>query len=202
MAEHARQSRRRTKSALPATHTEVRSDAQLLVAVRDGDVDTLRELYERHSDAVLRLVRRLAPAAMADDLLQETWLAVWQSAGSYRGDSSVRGWILGIARRQTYYLLRRRKVDTVQLDADVDVADPAMPVDDQALSAIGHSALMDAISLLSDKHRVVLELGLVEGLPYGEIAMVLDIPQGTIKSRMSTARSKLVTLLSERGLSR
>lgn len=202
MAERARQGRRRTKSAAPATYTEVRSDAQLLVAVRDGDVDTLRELYERHSDAVLRLVRRLAPAAMADDLLQETWLAVWQSAGSYRGDSSVRGWILGIARRQTYYLLRRRKVDTVQLDADVDVADPATSVDDQALSAIGHSALMDAISHLPDKHRVVLELGLVEGLPYGEIAMVLDIPQGTIKSRMSTARSKLVTLLSGRGMSR
>lgn len=192
----------RTDPAPPATYLEVRSDAELLAAVRDGDVESLRALYERHAGAVLRLVRRLAPAASAEDILQETWLAVWQSVGSYRGDSSVRGWILGVARRQAYYVMRRRRVDVVELDLGIDIADPALPVDDQALSSVGHGALVDAIKALPDRDRVVLELGLVDGLPYGEIATILTIPVGTVKSRMSTARSKLVALLSERGISR
>lgn len=202
MAGHSGRPGPRTDPAPSATYLEVRSDAELLAAVRDGDVESLRALYERHAGAVLRLVRRLAPAASAEDLLQETWLAVWQSVGSYRGDSSVRAWILGVARRQTYYLMRRRRVDVVELDLDVDVADPAIPVDDQALSSVGHGALIDTIKTLPDRDRVVLELGLVDGLPYGEIAMILDVPVGTVKSRMFTARSKLLTLLSERGISR
>lgn len=202
MAERSARPGPRTDPAPSATYLEVRSDAELLAAVRDGDVASLQALYERHAGTVLRLVRRLAPAALAEDLLQETWLAVWQSVGSYRGDSSVRGWILGVARRQAYYMMRRRRIDMVELDSDVDVADPAIPVDDQALSAVGHSTLVDAIKALPDRDRMVIELGLVDGLPYGEIATILDIPVGTVKSRMFTARAKLVTLLSDRGISR
>lgn len=202
MADRRSQPRRRTPEARSATYYEVRSDPELLAAVRGGDEESLRALYERHAGAVLRLVRRLAPAASADDLLQETWLAVWQSVGSYRGDSSVRGWILGVARRQTYYVMRRRRVDMVEMEQGVELPDPATPVDDQALSAVGHSMLVDTIKALPDRDRLVVELGLVEGLPYVEIAMILDVPVGTVKSRMFAARSKLVKNLSERGISR
>lgn len=90
----------------------------------------------------------------------------------------------------------------VEMEQGVELPDPATPVDDQALSAVGHSMLVDTIKALPDRDRLVVELGLVEGLPYVEIAMILDVPVGTVKSRMFAARSKLVKNLSERGISR
>lgn len=179
----------------------VEGDESLLAAVAAGSEDALRHLYDRHSPAVLRLLRRLSNPS-AEDLLQETWVAVWQSAGSFRGESSVRGWILGVARRQAHNLNRRRGVETMALDDRIDVVDRGDPVDVQVLSRLGHADLVAAVHELSTAHRVVAELGLVEGLSYPEIAYVLDIPVGTVKSRMSTARSRLIAHLATKGVLR
>lgn len=172
------------------------------MAIGSGDTSCLRALYDRHAESAARLLRRLAPADLTDDLLQETWVAVWQSAGSYRGDSSVRSWILGVARRQVHNMVRRRRVETVQLDRSADVPDPSLPVEDQAVSSVGYSALLNAIRRLPAQDRAVVELGLVEGLPYAEIAAVLDVPVGTVKSRMSSARARLHAVLAGQGIAR
>lgn len=172
-----------------------------MIAVAAGDEVALRRLYDRHAAAVIRLLRRLTSAS-TDDLLQETWLAVWQSAASYRGESSVRGWVLGVARNQAHNRLRRRQLVTVDLEEAVDVADRADPVEAQALASVAHESLLGAVRELPLPYREVVALGLVEGLPYGEISQILGIPVGTVKSRMSAARSRLVADLEERGLCR
>src|SRR3978361_533705 len=92
------------------------SDTDLLAAVAEGDVDALALLYERHSRLMLRvLIRTCQRGGVAEEILQESWLAIWQSAGSYRGQSSVRAWLVGVARRQAHNELRRSRVVEVEL---------------------------------------------------------------------------------------
>lgn len=177
------------------------TDEALIGAVAAGDADALRHLYERHAAAVLRLLRRLT-GQLPEDLLQETWVAVWQSAGSYRGDSSVRGWILGVARRQAHNVLRRKGLPTVDLYEAAAVADSADPVDVQVLAAMGHETLVAAVRALPLIHREVVALALIEGLPYRDIAEVLGVPVGTVKSRVSAARARLMSELREMGVQR
>ncbi len=177
-------------------------DRRALAAVAQGDEGALRELYDRHAGAVLRLLRRLtSDAGTAEEIMQESWLAVWRSADTFRGASSVRGWILGVARRKAHDRLRRAGPATVALDGEEapDPADAGADVEAEVLAAAGHREILTAIGALPRRHREVVHLALVEELPYPEIAEVLGIPVGTVKSRMSKARARLAGAL-RRGL--
>lgn len=168
----------------------------LLAAVARGDQDALRTLYERHAAVMLRLIRRLTSSpGIAEEILQEAWLAAWRSAPSFRGDSSIRSWLLGVARRQAHNRLRRVGPTLVDLDQAVDVADPQPGVEDQVLANAEQQRVAEAIRALPEHLRDVLVLALVEELPYQDVSAVLDIPVGTVKSRMSHARKRLAAAL-------
>jgi len=168
----------------------------LLLAVAQGDQDALRTLYEQHAGAMLRLIRRLTSnPGIAEEILQEAWLAAWQSATSFRGDSSVRSWLLGVARRQAHNRLRRVNPTVVDLDQIVDVADPQPGVEDQVLAGAQQRQVAEAVRALPEHLREVLVLVLVEELAYQEVSAVLAIPVGTVKSRMSHARKRLAVAL-------
>jgi len=174
----------------------VGSDEQLFAAVAGGDPVALRGLYERHSGGMLRLLRRLTcDAGVAEEILQETWLAVWQSAGSFRAESSVRGWLYGVARRQAHNRLRRTRPIEVDLGEAAEVPDDAPGVEDRVLARAEQSALAVAITELPEHLREVLVLVLAEGLSYPEVSTALGIPVGTVKSRMSHARRRLSAML-------
>ncbi|MDC0772904.1 RNA polymerase sigma factor [Streptomyces sp. HD] len=176
-------------------------DEDLLSAVADGDQAALRVLYDRHAAAVLRLIRRLtSDQGVAEEILQETWLAVWRSAAAFRGESSVKGWVMGVARRQAHNQLRRSRPQFADLAEAQDVADPAPGVEDQILRDAEHTELMTAVEALPAHLREVLALVLVEELPYPEVATALAIPVGTVKSRMSQARQRLGRMLAARRL--
>lgn len=171
-------------------------DEALLAAVADGDQTALRVLYNRHAAAVLRLIRRLtSDQGVAEEILQETWLAVWRSAAAFRSESSVKGWVMGVARRQAHNQLRRSRPKFADLAEAQNVADPAPGVEDQILRDAEHTELMTAVEALPGHLREVLALVLVEELPYPEVATVLAIPVGTVKSRMSQARQRLGRML-------
>ncbi|WP_461001198.1 RNA polymerase sigma factor [Streptomonospora sediminis] len=173
------------------------SDQQLLAQVASGDEGGLRELYGRHSAAMLRLLRRLtSDKGTAEEILQESWLAVWRSAGGYRSSASVRAWLLGVARRQAHNRLRRAAPPPADLDTVPEPADRTADVEDKVLSAAGRDAIIAAIGRLPQTHRDVVVLALVEELPYADIAEVLRVPVGTVKSRMSKARRTLSAQLS------
>ncbi|AJT63385.1 RNA polymerase sigma factor [Streptomyces chattanoogensis] len=172
------------------------SDEALLTAVARGDQAALRALYERHAAAMLRLIRRLtSDQGIAEELLQESWLAVWRSAGGFRGESSVRGWLLGVARRQAHNQLRKSRPQLTDLAEAHDVPDPAPSVEDQIVQDADRTALLTAVRALPEHLREVLALVLVEDLAYPEVATVLAIPVGTVKSRMSHARRRLGKML-------
>jgi RNA polymerase sigma-70 factor (ECF subfamily) len=167
-----------------------------MTAVAGGDQDALRVLYERHSSGMLRLLRRLTSnAGIAEEILQETWLAVWQSAGSFRAESSARGWLYGVGRRQAHNRLRRAAPVEVDLDEAADVPDQAPGVEDRVIAEAEQETLAAAITELPEHLREVLVLVLAEDLSYQEVSAALGIPVGTVKSRMSHVRRKLSTLL-------
>ncbi|GHH40771.1 RNA polymerase sigma factor [Streptomyces candidus] len=174
----------------------MRPDEDLLADLAQGDHAALRVLYERHAAAVLRLIRRLtSDQGMAEEILQETWLAVWRSAAAFRGESSAKGWVMGVARRQAHNQLRRTRLQVIDLAEAGDVPDPAPGVEEQVLQHAERTELMTAVAALPEHLSEVLELVLVEELPYPEVATVLAIPVGTVKSRMSHARQRLGRML-------
>ncbi|QVQ54894.1 RNA polymerase sigma factor [Spiractinospora alimapuensis] len=172
------------------------SDGELLARVVSGDEQGLRGLYERHAGGMLRLLYRLtSDRGVAEELLQEAWLAVWTSAGSYQGSASVRAWLLGVTRRQAHNRLRRHQVPTVEIEAAPEPADTTTDVEAQVLAAAGREEILAAIGRLPETHREVVVFALVEELPYADIAEVMGVPVGTVKSRMAKARRLLAAQL-------
>lgn len=174
------------------TEAESDSAAELLAGVAEGDEEALGVLYREYAAAMLRLIRRLtANQAEAEEILQEAWLAVWQSAAGFRGDSEPRAWLLGVARRQAHNRLRRSSLSTVELDESADVAQTGPDVEDRVLAAMDFDQVIAGIQRLPEPLREVLDLVVVDKLSYGDIAQILGIPIGTVKSRMSQIKRGL-----------
>ena len=160
-------------------------------------------LYRAHGQAVFgQAVLVVSDRALAEEIVQDTMLAVWRAAGSFRGESSVRSWLIGIARRQTRDRLRGRRLRVVDDSflADQPVADPGPEV--MALDRAQLADVRDAIGQLAPAHREVLGLVFGSGLRLPEVAHVLAIPVGTVKSRLAGARVALNRILTEKGQNR
>ena len=171
-------------------------DAVLLRRVADGDELALSALYDRHAGWLLvRLRRRCAAADTVDQALQDTFLAVWRQAGSYRGGGEVAAFIWGIAIRQLLTAIRAerraagRALGAVRLAAD---ADPAVAsAEEVVLLAIEHGPLGDVLARLSPELRAALQATVLDGLTCAEAGRLLGIPAGTVKSRCHRARIEL-----------
>jgi RNA polymerase sigma-70 factor, ECF subfamily len=178
-------------------------DAELLRGVRSGDRAALVALYQRHARVVLAQIDLFAgDRGLSEEILQDTMLAVWRGAGSFRGESSVRSWIIAIARRQARDRLRRLRLRVVddRLLADRPAPDPGP--EDVALERATATAVANATRDLRLAHREVLGLVFGAGLSLAETADVLKIPLGTVKSRLAAARAALAHALSEKGYGR
>jgi RNA polymerase sigma-70 factor (ECF subfamily) len=170
------------------TVEDERSDEELLVAVGDRDRGALTALYRRHAPWVTaRLVHRCADADVVDQALQDTFVAIWRKPSSYRGTGVVAAWIWGIAVRRLIDQLRRRPalvyspaVDQLMLSAE-----------DEVLAGIDHGELAGALDRLSPELVAVVQATVLDGLTTREAARLLRIPAGTVKSRMSRARTEL-----------
>jgi len=178
------------------------ADRADLAAVCLGDRDALARLYERHQEALFGFILRVTSSdrMLAEEALQDTLLAVWFNASSFAGQSRVRTWIWSIARRNALSKLRKKRPDPVDPDAAIPVIDSGPSPDDHALARVEASVLNGLIDQLPEQQRVTLVLAFVEDLPYPEISTVLDVPIGTVKSRVSRARAALVQLAREAGL--
>jgi RNA polymerase sigma-70 factor (ECF subfamily) len=167
----------------------VKTDEALLRAVGRGDRAAFRELYERHAERVFRFALSLVRAPhLAEEVLQETMVAVWKNADKFRGASKATTWILGITKNQGYGLLRREKRG--ERTPEDPVAEP-----DPAATAELCVRVEDAVATLPPHLREVLHLVFYEEMTLGEAAAVLGIPEGTVKSRMFHARKALAKVL-------
>ncbi len=140
-------------------------------------------LYQRHGRALLGyLGRSFGRSEAAEDLLHETFVQALRRADRLGDAASPRAWLFGIARRVGLASLRRRRM--APLPADVPLA-PAAEVDDRL------DGLRRAVAALPQPQREAMELRLVDGLSYEEIAGVLDVPVGTVRSRLHGAVQRL-----------
>lgn len=172
----------------------VRTDGELLAAVADGDRSALRELHDRHAPWVsARLRRRCADPDVAAEAVQDTFVAVWSSAGRWDGRGEPAAWIWGIAIRRLIGVLRKRDRWAPVVDAarTTGARDVVVAAEEQVLLGIEHGGLAVAMAGLSPELRAVLQATVLDGLTTREAAHLLGIPAGTVKTRAMRARSQL-----------
>jgi RNA polymerase sigma-70 factor (ECF subfamily) len=168
------------------------SDAALLVAVADGDRRALEVLYRRHAPWVAaRLRRRCADLGTVDEVLQDTFVAVWRGAGRYDGRGAVGAWLWGIAIRRLVDAVRRSPRPAEALLDVPDAVDLVGSAEEQVLLGIEHGELGPALDRLSPELRAVVRATVVDGLTTREAGRLLGIPAGTVKTRMMRARAQL-----------
>jgi RNA polymerase sigma-70 factor (ECF subfamily) len=184
-------------TAAPTDDAEV----QLIRALAKGDSQALSRLYDQYSPILLAVAHRiLGSGKEAEDLLHDVFLEVWRHAADYdRSRGSVRAWLL--MRMRSRALDRKRAqgrsrvvlMDNGQLpDGEAQVEDPSLAPD--------RATVRRAVAELPADQRVVLELGYFEGLTSAEIAERVDIPIGTVKSRVARGLSTLRTeIMGEEG---
>ena len=158
-----------------------------------GDPQAAAALVRATQADVWRLCAALGDRDSADDLTQETYLRAFGSLHRFEGRSSVRTWVLAVARRVCAAALRarRRRPSLFRVDAvDVEVGDGADRVGE-------HAAVGDLLARLDADRREAFVLTQVVGLSYAEAAEVAGCPVGTIRSRVARARADLVAALDE-----
>jgi RNA polymerase sigma-70 factor (ECF subfamily) len=176
--------------ASPATPAD---DLALLVRVAQGDREAFRRLYSHYHRRLHRFLMRLThERQIAEEVINDTMLVVWQHARDFRGASRVSTWILGIAYRRALKTLERSRNASAQ---DVIVATGTAP-DGAVLDALSQGAEVNdwidaALIRLSPEHRMVIELAYFLGLSCEEIAQVVECPLGTVKTRMFYGRERL-----------
>ena len=171
-----------------------------MTAAQGGDRGALDQLLRRHYDRVHAVCRRITGhEADAADAAQDAMIAIVRNLARFDGRSSFGTWAYRIATNSSLDELRRRKrrgVVTATDDGDHGHVEYADPAGGQRIDAIGdHLALDAALRSLSDEYRLPVVLRDVADLDYAEIAAVLDLPPGTVRSRIARGRAALARAL-------
>ncbi len=189
---------------LPAELTRL-ADEDLLTLVERGDADAFEVIYERHSRVAFSLAfRLLGDRPSAEDLVQDAFLAVWRGAGSYSSTrGSVRNWLLSILHNRGVNRLRTLAAMTRRQEAleQVELRRPDEP--DAAALGIGQAlagTVREELSTLPGEQFEVLKLAYYGGFTHQEIAEMLELPLGTVKSRMRLGLDRLRRGLGEAGV--
>jgi len=167
------------------------SDLELVTRAGAGETAAFNGLVERHAEMLLRFaLRKTAKREDAEDLVQETFEGAIRSAASFKGDASVRGWLMSIlfrraARHHRYWKLR--KTDELNETHDSQTGN-GVPKEASPVASLDTATVLAS---LPEAQREVMVLREVEGFTYQEIADTLDIPRGTVESRLFRARQHI-----------
>ena len=173
--------------------------ATLLRRIADGDESALRALHAGWAVRVARFLRtRCADPHLREEVVIDTFRAVWQSAGSYRGEAAGSTWLFAVAARQLSQRTRRRHLEQVPLDETVaTIADHAPGPEAVAIATATRDRVAAAIDELSPPLRDVVRLALGQHMTPPQIAEALGIPVGTVHSRLFNARKALRAALAD-----
>jgi len=182
----------RTSSAGRDQGGDERADDDLIRAIAAGDERALRLVYERHAPWLAVRLRRTLPVSVVEDALQETFLAVWRGAGQYAGSGEVGGWLWGIARRQAALWLRKQ--GRCDLAFDDAIGESRAAAHDPAHDAMVRIELQQAFAAAGrpgSPGRDLARRAFLEDQPLARIAADLDVPTGTVKSRLHKLRQTM-----------
>ena len=191
--------------AKPGIDLATLSDQDVVLQARDGRQAAYRELVRRYERPIFSLIYRMVRnREQAEDLSQETFVKALNAIESYRPEYKFSSWIFKIANNVSIDHLRRRELDTLSLDGSPHALTPeaiqasALQLGDRQETApeeleakeLG-GEIEQAIATLRPEYRACILLRHVEGRPYEEIATMLDLPLGTVKTYIHRARSEL-----------
>ena len=179
------------------------TEEALVKAARRGDDAAFEELVRRYEKKVYALSLRLCGNSEdAQEAAQEAFLSAWQGLKFFRGEASFSTWLYRLTSNAAIDLLRRRKAPALSLEdeeAPIDLPDPGPTPEEAAERRELREEIEAGLNALSVEHRQVLVLREMHQLSYEEIAGVLELDVGTVKSRISRGRKKLRNFLVERG---
>jgi RNA polymerase sigma-70 factor (ECF subfamily) len=174
------------------------NERQLVQRIQAGDRRAFEDLLDLYETRVYRLGLRFTGSIPdAEDVTQEIFLAVYKGLAQFRGGSALGTWIYRIAMNHCLEFRRKRKLESIPYDEELTLAssdwreDPFQSADRQELSEKVEAAL----NCLSPLHRDVIVLHELQGMTYQEVAAALNVPVGTVKSRLSNAFRRLRDLL-------
>lgn len=171
-------------------------DRDLLLAWRSGDAAAGQQLIERHLEPIHRFFSNKVSGA-TDDLVQKTFLACVEAVEAFEGRASFRSYVFGIARNvlHRHYRDRHQAFDPLVVSMSALAADDRSPAD-RVTDREEQRLLLRALRALPLELQTLLELAYWEGLPDRELAEILEVPAGTLKSRLRKARQQLEQLMS------
>ena len=183
------------------------SDAELARQALAGSQAAYHALVERYASSAVNIAARLvSDRAVAEELAQEAFVRAFSRLDTFDQERRFSSWFFQILRNVTIDYLRRRRVDTVSLDGLLcaGYAGPAdeshgISPDDEAERRQLAAALTKAIGHLRQEFREVVTMKYVEGLSVDDIASILDLPEGTVKTHLYRARKELAAALTTAG---
>lgn len=178
---------------------ETETDAELVKRCKTEDMQAFERLFKRYQKRIYNFILYQVQASeTAADLTQEVFFLAWRNLSSLRKEEAFLSWLYQIARNHCRNFQKKRRLKTESLEELLDNEQETWEIPDDSenpeklsLSAELQTVVKRAISNLREKHRTVIILHYVEGLEVTEIAEIMEIPSGTVKSRLARAREKL-----------
>lgn len=164
----------------------------------DGARPGIEDIIRDHSSAMFRVaVSVVHDHALAEDVVQESVVKAWQALDTFRGEASIRTWLLRITHNTAISALRKRR-DDVTAPSELPERPGQISVEESALLQADRDEIWDALSRLDPVGRAIVVLREVDRMSYEEIAEVLDLPTATVRTRLFRARQQLVRTSSAR----
>ncbi len=174
----------------PTSHTEAPEEER-------SPAELLDELVREHLDAVYRVAYSVVrDSALAEDVAQDAILKAWRALPTFRGDSSLRSWVLRITHNTAISTLRKRREELRDPDL-LPEQETRSTTEQQVEGRMSIDAFEDALNQLDELSRSIVVLREIEGFSYDEISQMLDVPLPTVKTRLLRSRRVLAAALED-----
>lgn len=179
-------------------------EKKIIQQVLDGNQEAFSELVKAYEKPVYNLCLRMTGNAQdAQDLAQEAFLKAWRGLRFYKFESSFSTWLYRLTSNVCIDFLRRQKrrtaVSLTMEEQELEVPDQRPVPEERMLQQEARQAVSQAMNQLEDEFRLVLTLRVLEDMSYEQIAQIMDLKVGTVKSRLARARIKLKNILQQNG---
>ena len=175
---------------------------RLVAAIAQGDRTAFEALYRALETPLYRFIRlRLNDPHRSADIMHDVFLEIWRNAGSFRGQSNARTWIFAIAWRKVMDAFRQND-KVIYQETVPEQIDDTTDAEGAIAASEDSRAVRDCLKGLSIEHRMAMELTFFDEMSYSDIAAIVGVPEGTVKSRVYHAKQLMLRCLSAKGAAR
>ncbi len=186
--------------ALPIMVNEQIEDKKLIKQIAKGNEQAFEMLYQRHSKKLFGYAFHiLKNKQTAEDVLQETFLTIWQKANTYRGEGRVVAWLFGITHNLALKAYNQKSTESIP-ETYPTTQNIENQITTQILAEHNKHLLNQAMQQLTVEHRTILQLVFYEKMSMNEVSQICQIPVGTVKSRLNYAKQVLKGVITREGI--